>query len=98
MKDVHRRILVSHLSTFKQSLNVAEMVESLSNNVAITSRNPGVNIRAVLQELSLDKKVEKLICDVLPRLGPDAFQCFLKTLDKNQPQLAHDLRQSIKGM
>ncbi|XP_046843866.1 uncharacterized protein LOC124437949 [Xenia sp. Carnegie-2017] len=97
MKDVHRRILVSHLSAFKQSLNVAQMVESLSNNVAITSRNPGVNIRAVLQELSLDKKVEKLICDVLPRLGPDAFQFFFKTLDINQPQLAHDLRQSIKA-
>ncbi|XP_046844657.1 uncharacterized protein LOC124438532 [Xenia sp. Carnegie-2017] len=97
MKEVHRQILVSHLSTFKQSLNVSQMVESLSNNVAITSRNPGVNIRAVLQELSLDKKVEKLICDVLPRIGPDAFQCFFKTLDINQPQLAHDLRQSIKA-
>ncbi|XP_046845375.1 uncharacterized protein LOC124439182 [Xenia sp. Carnegie-2017] len=97
MKEVHRQILVNHLSTFKQSLNVAEIVESLSNNVAITSRNPGVNIRTVLQEPSMDKKVEKLICDMLPRLGPDAFQYFFKTLDKNQPQLAHDLRQSIKA-
>ena len=97
MKDIHSEILKKYLPEFNEKLDVKKMVESLVKAEIITEHNPGLGqaVSEVLEEPTKKKQVEKLICDVLPQLGPMAFDSFFTALKSNQLQFAHDLKQLI---
>ena len=99
MKDIHHQILRSNLPKFQAGLDVDRMVENLRRAEIITVDNPGLSqaLSDIKQEQSNNKKVEKLICEVLPQLGPNAYSAFISILHRIQPQFAHEFEQHIKS-
>ena len=100
MKEVHHEMLRSNLLLFQEKLDVVKMIQCLGQAEIITVDNPGLAqaVSEVMDQQTKKKQVEKLICEVLPQLGPNSYDAFITILQRNQPQLAHDFQQSIKGM
>jgi hypothetical protein len=92
MKDVHRQILRQYLPEFIPILDVGKMVASLkeANIVKLESQ-----CQAVLEKQANRERVTRLF-ELLPKLGPKAFDGFFNALKINQPQLYHDVKQKIK--
>ncbi|CAB4002729.1 alpha-tubulin N-acetyltransferase 1-like [Paramuricea clavata] len=91
MKDVHRQILRQYLPEFPK-LDVEKMLASLkeANIVKLESQ-----CQAILEKQTNRERVTKLF-ELLPKLGPKAFDVFFNALKINQPQLYHDVKQKIK--
>ena len=91
MKDVHRQILRRYLPEFPE-LDVKEMLASLkeANIVKLESQ-----CQAISEKQTNKERVTKLF-ELLPKLGPKAFDCFFNALKINQLQLYHDVKKKIK--
>ena len=79
---------------FCEYLEAEKMVDSLKEAKIITPGNQR-RLEAISGEQINSKKVEVLI-DLLPKLGPKAFDAFFDALRVNQLQFYHDLEKLIK--
>ena len=92
MTDDQRKVLRQYLPEFIGKLDVKKMVASLKKTQIIKNEN---HSEKVLAKQRHEEQVKELI-DLLPKLGPKAFDAFFNALKCNQPQFAHDVQQSIK--
>ena len=93
MKDVHREILRKHVCVLSDKLDIQRMVPCLVE-VGVFDDNVAHHI---LKQGERRCQVEKLILDVLPKCGPDAFENFYSCLKSLQPALAHDFNELTKS-
>ncbi|KAJ7318638.1 hypothetical protein OS493_037701 [Desmophyllum pertusum] len=86
MDDKHRDILRRHWPSLRKNLEIVELLPQLGDVLGQADQEK------VQAEATRREKIDKLL-DIIPRKGPEAFDNFLKALQKIQPFLAVPLLQ-----
>ena len=86
MDDKHRDILRRHWASLRKDLDIVELLPHL---VDVLGQADQEKVQA---EATRREKIDKLL-DIMPRKGPEAFDNFLKALQKIQSFLAVPLLQ-----
>lgn len=93
MNDRHRKILHQCWSEFRKDLEPKNLLPELTSVVNVT------DAREVLEKGARIERVDKLVTEILPRRGNNAFNVFVEGLKKTQPHLAVTLKNAeIKMM
>ncbi|RMX39173.1 hypothetical protein pdam_00013530 [Pocillopora damicornis] len=86
MNDRHRKILHQCWSEFRKDLEPKNLLPELTSVVNVT------DAREVLEKSTRNERVDKLVTEILPRRGNNAFNVFVEGLKKTQPHLAVTLK------
>lgn len=90
MNDRHRKILHQCWSEFRKDLEPKNLLPELASVVNAT------DAREVLEKGTRIERVDKLVTEILPSRGNNAFNVFVEGLKKKQPHLAVTLKNAGK--
>ena len=90
MNDRHREILHRCWSEFRKDLEPRNLLPKLTSVVNVT------DAREVLEKGTRTERVDKLVMEILPSKGNNAFNVFVEGLKKTQPHLAVTLKNEGK--
>ena len=90
MNDRHRKILHQCWSELRKDLEPKNLLPELTSVVNAT------DAREVLEKGTRIERVDKLVTEILPRRGNNAFNVFVEGLKKTQPHLAVTLKNAGK--
>ena len=94
MDKQHQDVLRKYVEEFKKKLDVEDMVKSLVKEGVL---HDDFARQQILHLTEKSKQIEKLMLDILPKSGHEAFEKFCFCLAKQQPQFAYEWKSKVKG-
>ena len=93
MDKRHQDVLRRYAGKFKKKLDVEKMVKSLVKEGVLHDDVA----QQILHLTEQSEQTEKLMLDVLPKSGPEAFEKFCFCLAKQQLTFAYEWKKKVKG-